>query len=304
MNKILVIGSLNTDLVATMDRMPVRGETVLGEHLCYHQGGKGANQAYACAKMGAQTTMLGCVGTDDFGVAMVENLKKANVITKYIKKSSMHTSGTAIIFKDALANNSIVVIPGANQDCTLEYLKEQESLIEENDVILLQLEIPYEGVFDVIRRAKKLGKLVILNPAPAPSLELPEDIWPMIDIITPNESELQVITKEKIDTIEDMMKAAKKLRTLGMKHVIVTVGDQGAVWISEEGIKHIKGRKVQAVDTTAAGDCFNGTLAAFLSQGFTMEDSIQRANLAASISVTRNGAQDSIPSLEELHEIL
>lgn len=304
MNKILVVGSLNTDIVSTMERMPVCGETILGEQLSYHQGGKGANQAYACAKMGANTTMLGCVGMDDFGVAMVDNLKKVEVNTQHIKRTNEHPSGTAIIFTDANANNSIVVIPGANKECDTRYLKEQEALIKEHDVILLQLEIPYDGVYEVIRSAKKEGKIVIFNPAPAPTIEIPKDIWELIDIVTPNESELQSITGENVDTIEDIVYAAKELRERGMKHVIVTVGEHGAVWVSEEGIKHIPGRKVQAVDTTAAGDCFNGTLAVCLAEGREMEESIRRANLAASISVTRKGAQNSIPALEELKEIL
>lgn len=303
MKKILVIGSLNMDIVANMDKMPIIGETVLGNQLTYSHGGKGANQACACARMGGNTVMLGCVGNDDAGKSIVENLEKAQVVTDGIEVIPDEVTGTAIIFIDSKANNSIVVIPGANQNCNVNYLKKYDHFIMDCDILLIQLEIPIHAVSYAIKIAKEAGKTVILNPAPAPTVELQNDVLYNIDILTPNESELQTLTKKPTGTLEEIEVAAKELLHKGVKHVIVTAGEDGAIWASESGCIHIPTRAVEAVDTTAAGDCFNGTLAAVLAEGYGLEEAIHRANVAASISVTRYGAQSSLPKKEEVEAV-
>lgn len=300
--KILIIGSLNMDLVVNMDRMPVIGETVLGQGLSYIPGGKGANQACAAGKLGGHAVMLGCVGQDDFGQVLRQSLTESGVDSSGIRQTA-GCSGTASIYVDGSGDNSIVVIPGANQSCTTAYLKEMEEAFSECDYVLLQMEIPEESVCYAVHRAKELGKTVILNPAPAPD-HLPEGILSMVDYMTPNETELLKLTGQVGENLDSIEKGACKLVKQGVKNVIVTMGKQGCMLVSEDSMEVFPARAVETIDTTAAGDCFNGAFLVALSEGKHVKEAIAFANLASSIAVTRKGAQNSLPTRMEVELIV
>lgn len=297
---ILVIGSLNMDLSVTMKRMPEVGETVMGETLSYEPGGKGANQACAAGRLGGNTRMLGCVGRDEFGLRLCKSLEGSGVDGTRIKTVDGLSTGTAVISVNEKGDNSIVVVSGSNMACTEEYLRENDDLFQWCSLILLQMEIPAEAVLYGARRGRELGKKVILNPAPAPE-SISQELLSLVDVLTPNETELLKLsglgTAGGKAAIE---KGAERLLELGVGHVLVTLGEEGALLVNHHGKVYYPSQKVKAVDTTAAGDCFNGALAVALSEGMTMEQSISFANKAAALSVSRRGAQDSLPFYREL----
>lgn len=297
---ILVIGSLNMDLSIDLAKMPVTGETILGRGIAYKAGGKGANQACAAGKLGGRVRMLGCVGQDEFGQKLVKSLSESGVETDYIKESRDLPTGTAVIYVDDNGDNSIVVIPGANMACDIEYLKEQDEQFHWCDYVVLQMEIPYEAVWYSVKRAKELGKMVILNPAPAPD-EIPEEILSLVDYLTPNETEIIALNGKSKD---DIREGAEKLLSRGVSNVIATLGDRGALLVNRYGETFYPARKVVSVDTTAAGDCFNGAMVAALAEGQSEAEAILFANIASSIAVTRKGAQESVPIREEVAVIM
>lgn len=297
---ILVIGSLNMDLSIDLAKMPVTGETILGRGIAYKAGGKGANQACAAGKLGGRVRMLGCVGQDEFGQKLVKSLSESGVETDYIKESRDLPTGTAVIYVDDNGDNSIVVIPGANMACDIEYLKEQDEQFHWCDYVVLQMEIPYEAVWYSVKRAKELGKMVILNPAPAPD-EIPEEILSLVDYLTPNETEIIALNGKSKD---DIREGAEKLLSRGVSNVIATLGDRGALLVNRYGETFYPARKVVSVDTTAAGDCFNGAMVAALAEGQSEAETILFANIASSIAVTRKGAQESLPIREEVAVIM
>ena len=297
---ILVIGSLNMDLSIDLAKMPVTGETILGRGIAYKAGGKGANQACAAGKLGGRVRMLGCVGQDEFGQKLVKSLSESGVETDYIKESRDLPTGTAVIYVDDNGDNSIVVIPGANMACYIEYLKEQDEQFHWCDYVVLQMEIPYEAVWYSVKRAKELGKMVILNPAPAPD-EIPEEILSLVDYLTPNETEIIALNGKSKD---DIREGAEKLLSRGVSNVIATLGDRGALLVNRYGETFYPARKVVSVDTTAAGDCFNGAMVAALAEGQSEAEAILFANIASSIAVTRKGAQESLPIREEVAVIM
>lgn len=297
---ILVIGSLNMDLSIDLAKMPVTGETILGRGIAYKAGGKGANQACAAGKLGGRVRVLGCVGQDEFGQKLVKSLSESGVETDYIKESRDLPTGTAVIYVDDNGDNSIVVIPGANMACDIEYLKEQDEQFHWCDYVVLQMEIPYEAVWYSVKRAKELGKMVILNPAPAPD-EIPEEILSLVDYLTPNETEIIALNGKSKD---DIREGAEKLLSRGVSNVIATLGDRGALLVNRYGETFYPARKVVSVDTTAAGDCFNGAMVAALAEGQSEAEAILFANIASSIAVTRKGAQESLPIREEVAVIM
>lgn len=301
---ILVIGSLNMDLSVSLRCMPQVGETVLGQEVSYEEGGKGANQACAAGMLGGNVKMLGCTGDDGFGRKLQKSLEDAGVDAASLKISQEHATGMAVIYVDANGDNSIVVIPGANTQCDVSYLEEMDGQIRECDYVIMQMEIPYETVYYGASRAKELGKTVILNPAPVPE-HMPDELLKLIDYITPNETELKKLTGigGDADDLETVKKGTEKLLEKGVQNVVVTLGSQGAFWAGRQGGQFFPARKVKAVDTTAAGDCFNGAFAVGLSEGMAVGDAIQFANMAASVSVTRKGAQPSLPGREELRKL-
>lgn len=297
---ILVIGSLNMDLSIDLAKMPVTGETILGRGIAYKAGGKGANQACAAGKLGGRVRMLGCVGQDEFGQKLVKSLSESGVETDYIKESRDLPTGTAVIYVDDNGDNSIVVIPGANMACDIEYLKAQDEQFHWCDYVVLQMEIPYEAVWYSVKRAKELGKMVILNPAPAPD-KIPEEILSLVDYLTPNETEIIALNGKSKD---DIREGAEKLLSRGVSNVIATLGDRGALLVNRYGETFYPARKVVSVDTTAAGDCFNGAMVAALAEGQSEAEAILFANIASSIAVTRKGAQESLPIREEVAVIM
>jgi ribokinase len=289
--KIVVVGSLNMDLVAIAPRIPAPGETILGSNFFTAPGGKGANQAYAAAKLNGKTAMIGRVGDDDFGRAMKTNLADAGCNVDGVRQVT-GPSGVALIFVSNKGENSIVVAPGAN-----DQLKPPDIIADDFSVMLLQLETPIETVIAAARYAKQHGATVILDPAPAPSGALPRELLQAVDILTPNETEAAIITGV---TTRDPSAVAEKLKALGPRVLILKLGEEGCLLVEDGGYHHIPAPKVKAIDTTAAGDVFNGALAVALSEGLTLKEGCEFACRAAAISVTRLGAQASVPTRSEL----
>ena len=297
--KILVIGSLNMDMVIPVKELPQKGETILGGSPAHIPGGKGANQACAAGKLGGAVTMLGKVGQDGMGRALKENLAAAGVEVTHVEETPDAPTGMAVIYVGETGSNSIVVIPGANGLCDAAFIEANEELIAAHDIIVLQLEIPYDGVFRAIQLAKKHGRLVVLNPAPAPD-SLPPEVIASLDYFTPNETEMARIAGLPVGGVEEAIAAGKKLVEAGVGTVLATLGEAGALLVTKETAQVRPPLRVQAVDPTAAGDTFNGAFVTALAEGMSQEEAIAFGNKAASISVTRKGAQTSIPSREEV----
>lgn len=295
--KILIVGSINMDLVTYMPHLPKRGETSFGTDFMKNPGGKGANQACAAALLNANVTMLGSVGSDVFGKELISCLKKNNVKPQ-IKTSSMPTGCATILLEEDVHDNRIIVIPGANYDIKKEDIDKNIDLIKEADIILSQLEIPFDTVDYLSSKAKEFNKIFILNPAPGRALT--DQLLRNIDYLTPNETELSLISKIDIKDEDSFRKACSSLLDKGVKTLLVTLGDKGVYLYSKEEEKLLPAYKVKAVDTTAAGDCFNGAFAAALTKGYPLKKAILYAEKASSIAVTRKGAISSLPKEEEV----
>ncbi|MGP1522046.1 MAG: ribokinase [Treponema sp.] len=297
MKKILVIGSLNVDMVVKVPHMPAAGETILAGNMELVPGGKGANQAYAAGRLGARVTMFGAVGSDSYADIEKNSLAAAGVDTSRLLVREGKSTGLAWITVNAAGDNSIVVIPGANATVTEQDIVDNEALLRDCDILLCQLEIPLKTVVYAAKRAKELGKTVILDPAPVPQ-EFPEELFSYIDIIKPNETEAAQLLGASINGYEE---ASDKLRAKGVKNVLITLGPKGAYINSETEGKHLMPvRQVPVVDTTAAGDSFTAALAVRLAAGSSVVQAVRYANEVAAIVVTRKGAQTSIPSADEV----
>lgn len=298
MSKILVVGSSNTDMVIKTTKFPAPGETLLGGDFFMNAGGKGANQAVAAARLGGEVIFICKTGDDIFGKRAIELFRKEGIDTSYTILDKNLPSGVALITVDNNAENSIVVAPGANANLLPEDIKKSRNIVGDCNYILMQLEIPLSTVDYVTEIALGKNRKVILNPAPAQLL--PERLIKKLFVITPNESEAEILTGVKVDTIESAKIAAKKLNEMGAKNVIITMGAKGALILSNGKFDFIPARTVKAVDTTAAGDVFNGALTVALSEGRNMFDAVNFASGAAAVSVTRVGAQSSAPYRDEL----
>lgn len=292
---VVVIGSMNMDYVVNVDKLPKKEETISATSLATSIGGKGANQAFAAKRLGAEVFMIGAVGNDEAGRRIIERMTEENIDTSRIETVNVPT-GNAMITVEESGSNTIVVYPGAN-DCVSENLiGKNEDVIKEADFIILQLEIPIESVEYAVKLAKKHNKKVILNPAPAK--RIPEGLYKFIDILTPNETELESLSKEK-----DIKNGAKLLIDKGVKEVVVTIGDKGCYYLSKEDEFIIDTIKVNAIDTTAAGDSFNGALAVGICEGKSMKETLKFANIVGALTTTKHGAESSLPNKMDVDQI-
>ena len=297
----LVVGSINTDLVVRGSRLPGPGETIIGGSFAQFHGGKGANQAVATARLAQrQVTFVGCVGDDGFGQQALAHLKDESLNCQHIKVAAGVPSGVALILVDSDGENAISVASGANLQLTPDDIAQlPNSVFDESPLLLASLEVPIESVMAAVARARKQGATTIVNPAPA-NLELLTFDLGLVDILTPNEVELSQLADVPVTNVDSAILAARKLIEKGCHQVVVTLGPQGALIVTKTDDQLVAVEPVQAVDTTAAGDAFNGALAVQLTEGTDIAIAVARANQAASLSVTRAGAQSSLARRNEL----
>ena len=294
---IAVIGSNMVDLITYLERMPEEGETLEAPEFEMGCGGKGANQAVAASRLGSDVLMVTKVGNDLFGQNTIENFKKNGVRTEAVEIGTK-TSGAAPIFVDPNAKNRIVIIQGANSELLPETLENHRSRIKQAKLIVLQLEIPLETVYKAIDMGIELGIPVLLNPAPA-TKALDFEYVKKCTYFAPNESELGILTAMPVDTLNEIKSAAASLIDKGLQNLIVTMGDKGVLWMTGDKEVLIEGEKVDAVDTTGAGDSFIGCFAHYLTKGSSVEESLHKANLYAAQAVQKRGTQTSYPAKEE-----
>lgn len=297
MVKILVVGSINMDMVVRVPHMPKPGETVLGGDFETFPGGKGSNQAVAAARMGGEVTMVGRVGNDDFGNALIQGLVENNIKTTHVIKDSEARTGVAMIAVSADGENMIVVASGANSKVSVEDVSNTRPLMREMDILLVQLECPVETVTAAIELAKAYDVPVLLNPAPAQPLC--RSLIKSVNYLTPNQQELLMLTEEtSIDA------GIKKLLEWGLENLIVTLGANGTRVISKGLDQHLPAQEITAVDTTAAGDAFNGALSVALAEGKPLLEAIHYGMAAGALATTKRGAQPSLPTREAVEDLI
>lgn len=296
--KVVVVGSLNMDLVTRASRLPRAGETLIGQTFTTVPGGKGANQAVASARLGADVSMIGCVGTDAYGIQLRDALLVEGIDCRAVSTVE-GSSGVALIVVDDTSQNAIVIVAGSNGELTPASLQAFDTVLQAAKVIVCQLEVPMATVGYALKRGRELGKTVILNPAPA-SAPLPAEWYASIDYLIPNESEASALSGVTVDSLDSARLAATRLIQAGAGKVIITLGPQGVLFSDGQVFEHLVAPKVKAVDTTAAGDTFVGGFAAALANGESEAEAIRFGQVAAALSVTRAGAQPSIPTLRDV----
>lgn len=297
---IVVIGSSNTDMVMQVGEFPRPGETIMGCGFLQNQGGKGANQAVACARLGAETCFVGKLGCDALAQNTISLLRQEGIDVSQLTQTPDAPSGTAFIMVDSHGENSIIVNSGANACLTESDIDAASSLIAKASVVLMQLESPVRTLTYAAHVAKQHGAIVVLNPAPAPSVVLPDELLKNVDVLVPNQTETERLSGIEVRDEDTLLKAVNRLQEMGVGRVVVTLGSRGAMTVADGVPFWVSGEKIQAVDSTAAGDTFCGALCVRLSQGSRIEDAIRFACKAASLTVTRMGAQQSIPYLSEI----
>jgi len=297
MSKILVFGSINMDLVVRVSNPPQPGETILGSDFETFPGGKGANQAVAASRMGGEVTMVGRVGNDDFGDVLIQSLVDDQVKTASVIKDPKAATGVAMITVARNGENTIVVAPGANYQVSVEDINNARPLMREVDIFLLQMECPLETVETAIELANAYNLPVVLNPAPAQSIS--PSVLSSVDYLTPNQSELALLSGET-----DIELGIKKLLSWGVRNLIVTLGHNGARVVSEGIDQHIPAFEVTAVDTTAAGDAFNGALTVALAEKKPLLEAVRYGNAAGALAATKRGAQPSLPTRDAVEQLV
>jgi ribokinase len=300
--RIVVVGSSNTDFIIRLERIPKPGETLLGGEFLNAAGGKGANQAVAAARAGGAVSFVARVGKDSLGDQALANFVDDGIDVSRVVRDSRAASGAALIFVARNGENSIAVASGANNNLTPADVRKARPLIARAKVVLMQLETPLVTVQAAARLGAAAGALVILNPAPA--RKLPGSLLELVSILTPNETEAELLTGIEITNVASATRAAQKLRKRGVGTVVLTLGAAGALVADDQGADLVAGFKVKAVDTTAAGDTFNGALAVALAEGQSLRQAVRLANAAAAISVTRVGAQPSAPDRRSIERLL
>lgn len=300
--KIAVVGSSNTDMIIKVDRIPVPGETILGGEFSIAAGGKGANQAVAAARAGGEVDFIACVGNDIFGEQAIEGFVKDGINIDYVFKIKDYASGVALIFVDQKGENSIAVASGANTQLMTTHLDQAKNAITSADILVMQLEIPIETVNAAVKLASENDVKVILNPAPAQVLE--DETLKHLSILTPNESETELLTGIKVEDENSATKAADALLAKGIEAILITLGPRGVFLATSDIREIVPSFEVKAVDTTAAGDVFNGALAVSLAENKPLLDAVRFANAAAALSVTKLGAQPSAPNREEINKLM
>jgi ribokinase len=301
-NKVVVVGSYNTDMTIKTKKLPSPGETVIGGYFSTGGGGKGANQAIAAARIGAEVNFVARVGNDFFGREGLKQLKEEHINTEYVFSDDNLSTGVAFIVVDDIGENSIVVASGANTNLSPADIETAKPVISSADILLIQLESPIESVYASIKSAHDNGVTVILNPAPAQ--ELDKHILKYIDIITPNVIEAEMLTGINVTDAGSLHSIVNRFFEYGIHNVIITLGSKGYYAGFSDVMKIIPALKVAPVDTTGAGDVFSGSLAAFLSEGMALERAARMANVAASVSVSRIGAQDGAPKRVEIEKFI
>lgn len=297
---ITVVGSINVDLVINTDRIPLPGETIKGSGFQVISGGKGANQAVAAARQGTATSFIGCIGDDDFGESQKENLREENIKINYLSKVDNESTGVAVIVVETSGDNRIILSPGANDRLTPELVEAAEDAIRESKILICQLETPLPAVKKALEIAQKNGTITVLNPAPAVPLD--SSILSLVDYLIPNETEAAILSGVQVVDVESAKEAAKVLAAKCSGTIIITMGEHGVLTATDDKMEYTEAFPVKAIDTTAAGDTFIGTLASFISEADDLETAVRKAMCAAAISVTKIGAQTSIPNRKGFQE--
>jgi ribokinase len=299
--RICVVGSANVDLTFRTPRLPKAGETLAGQSLHLGMGGKGANQAVAAARLGAEVVFVACVGNDTFGDEAMKRFRAEGIDTSFVRQDGNHPTGTAAIVVDDNAENCIVIVPGANAGLSAADVRTAASMIQQADAVLCQLETPIEATVEAFRLARAAGKLTMLTPAPV--VELPEELLPLCDVCVPNRTEMEYLAGGPVQTVEQAHVAAMSLRARGVKTVVVTLGPKGALLLNDSAV-HIPALAVKAVDTTGAGDAFTAALAVSLANGEPLQDAARRASAVAALTVTQIGTQAAFPHRLDVDEWL
>ncbi len=302
MPEIMVVGSLNMDLIVRTPRLPLPGETIIGREFAVMPGGKGANQAVAAAKPGAQVSMVGRVGAEDFGRQLLARLKEAGVLTDHVQTDAAAANGVAIISVEDGGQNTIIVAPGTNARVTAGDVDAATPDIASARALMAQLEVPLETVVHALRVARVQHVLTVLNPAPAQSLG--NDILSLVDILLPNETEASLMTGIAVKDWASAEAAARELNRLGAQVVVITLGPLGAVLSEQETVRRVPAFKVKAIDATAAGDAFVAALTVARVQGEDWEHALEQACAAGALTTTKLGAQPALPTRTELDRFL
>ncbi len=300
--KITVVGSINMDLMIRASNLPLPGETVIADTKVENPGGKGANQAVAAARMGADVTMIGCVGDDSFATQLLQNLKGEGVDTSHITRRENTASGVAVVMVEESGENAILVVPGANGLVSQQEIDRARQAICDNDILLMQLEVPQEIVVYATQIASEAGVSVILDPAPAP-LEYHADLL-NVDLICPNQSEAAALLGKPVESMDDAVSLIKELTQLGPKQAIITMGEQGAVLFDGETVQTIPALPIQVVDSTASGDAFAAGLAVRLAENASLIEAVKFASAAGALAASGAGAQTAMPTREEIETLL